>query len=74
MMASTSVLTTSSIEILTNCEVSYGISYFTPCGKNFDSSAILAFTSSAVCSALAVGDSCTPMAAVGLPSRRAAVA
>ena len=39
-------------------------------GKNFDSSAIFAFTALAVASALPVGASSTERPAVGLPLRR----
>ena len=72
-MASNSVLTTSSIEIWTNFEVSYGTLYSTPAGKYFDSSSSLAFTALAVPSALPVGESCTPMAEMGWPLIRADV-
>ena len=55
-------------------ELSYGISYFMPAGKYFDSSSMRARTAVAVASALPVGDSCTPMPVDGLPFRRAEVA
>ncbi len=59
-IAMSSVLTTSSIEILMNCVVSYGTNQLTPCGNVACSSAILVLTSSATLSALAPEMSCTP--------------
>ena len=55
-------------------ELSYGISYFMPFGKYFDSSSMRLCTAVAVASALPVGDSCTPMPVDGLPFSRAEVA
>ena len=55
-------------------ELSYGISYFMPLGKYFDSSAMRWCTAVAVASALPVGDSCTPTPVEGLPFSRADVA
>ena len=55
-------------------ELSYGMLYFTPCGKYLDSAAMRVLMASAVSSALPLGASWTPMPVDGWPSRRAEVA
>src|SRR5882724_7937725 len=66
-IASINVLTTSSIEILTNGVVSYGYSAMTPGGKVGFSLSIVALTASAVLSAFAPVASLTAIAEAGLP-------
>ena len=62
------------MEMLTKRELSYGMTHFTPCGKNFSSSVILARMALADANALPLGASCTPMPTAGSPFRRAEVA
>ena len=66
-IASTRVLTTSWIEILTKVVLSKGDIQVTPCGKVGCSSSILVRTAVATLSALAPGSSCTAKAPTGLP-------
>ena len=66
-MASISVLITSSMEISTKGEVSKGITYSTPSGKNWANSSIRAFTRSAVSSALAPGARLSAIPEAGRP-------
>ena len=66
-IASSSVITTFWMEILTKVEVSYGIFHSTPCGKNGCISAMRSRTAVAVASALPDEVSCTPIATDGLP-------
>jgi hypothetical protein len=72
--ASTSVTATSVIEILMKREVSKGIGTSCPPGKSAAVRPSARAPPAAVCSALPLGDSCTPMPVEGLPFRRAAVA
>ena len=61
------VLTTSSIDILINCVVSYGILYSIPGGNFLDSSPIFLYTASAVSRAFAFVSAKIPMTAAGFP-------
>ncbi len=69
--ASISVLTTSSIDSLTNCVESLGMAYLTPGGKVGSSAVISALTASAVFSALAPVARVICMPAARWPFRRA---
>ncbi len=66
--ASTSVFTTSLMDILTTGVVSYGKTALIPGGKNLDSSATFAFTASAVLMAFAPVVILIASPAAGLPS------
>ena len=69
-IASSRVLTTSSIEICTKVELSYGLNQVTPCGNVTCSSSMRALTASATPSALAPGASCTAKPDAGVPLQR----
>lgn len=69
-MASISVFTTSSTETLIKSVLSFGYAILYPSGKFNSNSAALAFTRSAVASALAPGASITAIPAAGWPFKR----